>query len=549
MKRLTAISLCGAFAAVAFAQHDPTSVWPQWKGNNSKSASVAAPGPATDLEWILELPADPNDPNSDPVIPSPGGITLDGEGNLYWVAMDDSGTMVYKASPAGTIVAQSINFGAGVGSYGGIAIGATEVFFCNSPAVSDTRIHVLDKTTLTLNRTLEPPEFAANGARFRGTPLIGQVPGNDGNVNLYLHDRDGNLMYAVDSVTGAVEWSYALLTGSCCFDQVGPTWVRNDGRQAVAYFANDTVGAGVVIADNGDGTFDVLWELGAPFSFNWWGSGVLSQDGDNIYVTTFNDNNQPPLWSVATADGSELASVPGFRGQGPKMELNFFGRPTVVDNRIYCGGGFGVVAAFEDQDPNLVLIWKYQDLDPNDPNLVVDQDEFTGIASAENPCTGDAYIYALSQGNAFLDPNNPDPNNPVVPGSDGNPTFVVLRDDGASFTTLLNSNDVGLDFRRGLEQLPTEAATLFGAGPVVAADGSVYFAVGNAFSPGVQPSAIFKFSPACTGDADGDGDVDLDDLTLLLQNFGTGPCGDIDGNGGVDLDDLTLLLQNFGCTT
>jgi hypothetical protein len=54
----------------------------------------------------------------------------------------------------------------------------------------------------------------------------------------------------------------------------------------------------------------------------------------------------------------------------------------------------------------------------------------------------------------------------------------------------------------------------------------------------------------CIGDIDGSGAVDLDDLTLLLQDFGSGGApgqvrGDIDCNGSVDLDDLTLLLQNF----
>jgi hypothetical protein len=53
-------------------------------------------------------------------------------------------------------------------------------------------------------------------------------------------------------------------------------------------------------------------------------------------------------------------------------------------------------------------------------------------------------------------------------------------------------------------------------------------------------------------DLDGDGDIDLDDLTLLLQAFqGDGvpsPGGDVDGDNDTDLDDLTTLLQQFGGT-
>jgi hypothetical protein len=51
----------------------------------------------------------------------------------------------------------------------------------------------------------------------------------------------------------------------------------------------------------------------------------------------------------------------------------------------------------------------------------------------------------------------------------------------------------------------------------------------------------------CTGDVDGDGDVDLDDLLLVLGSFEAGPGGDADGDGDTDLDDLLLVLGNFGC--
>jgi len=57
----------------------------------------------------------------------------------------------------------------------------------------------------------------------------------------------------------------------------------------------------------------------------------------------------------------------------------------------------------------------------------------------------------------------------------------------------------------------------------------------------------------CTGDVNGDHQVDLNDLTILLGSFGipsgaTLDDGDLEGDGDVDLGDLTILLSNFGST-
>ena len=55
------------------------------------------------------------------------------------------------------------------------------------------------------------------------------------------------------------------------------------------------------------------------------------------------------------------------------------------------------------------------------------------------------------------------------------------------------------------------------------------------------------------GDVDGDGDVDLSDLALLLAVYGTcegdpgyDPAADFDGNGCIDLSDLATLLAHYG---
>ena len=57
------------------------------------------------------------------------------------------------------------------------------------------------------------------------------------------------------------------------------------------------------------------------------------------------------------------------------------------------------------------------------------------------------------------------------------------------------------------------------------------------------------------GDANGDGRVDVNDLTIVLSNFGQTGCawsrGCMDGDptGTVDINDLTIVLSNFGATS
>ena len=48
------------------------------------------------------------------------------------------------------------------------------------------------------------------------------------------------------------------------------------------------------------------------------------------------------------------------------------------------------------------------------------------------------------------------------------------------------------------------------------------------------------------GDTDGDGDVDIDDLNAVRNNFGGMGAGDTDGDGDVDIDDLNNVRNNFG---
>jgi hypothetical protein len=58
-------------------------------------------------------------------------------------------------------------------------------------------------------------------------------------------------------------------------------------------------------------------------------------------------------------------------------------------------------------------------------------------------------------------------------------------------------------------------------------------------------------TPPCSGDIDGNGVVNISDLSQLLSNYGTltGATfadGDLDGDGDVDINDLTLMLSAYG---
>ncbi|MFI4854200.1 MAG: hypothetical protein ACIAQF_04365 [Phycisphaerales bacterium JB065] len=56
-----------------------------------------------------------------------------------------------------------------------------------------------------------------------------------------------------------------------------------------------------------------------------------------------------------------------------------------------------------------------------------------------------------------------------------------------------------------------------------------------------------SFASPCTGDVTGDNAVDLQDLNLVLANFGTDSLsGDATLDGEVDLEDLNIVLASFG---
>ena len=82
----------------------------------------------------------------------------------------------------------------------------------------------------------------------------------------------------------------------------------------------------------------------------------------------------------------------------------------------------------------------------------------------------------------------------------------------------------------------------------------VAFVQANGNYPGgseIYQAAQLRWTQILPTDAQGDGDVDLSDLAIVLANFGTQEGatqsqGDSDGDGDIDLQDLATLLADFG---
>lgn len=54
------------------------------------------------------------------------------------------------------------------------------------------------------------------------------------------------------------------------------------------------------------------------------------------------------------------------------------------------------------------------------------------------------------------------------------------------------------------------------------------------------------FWKECTGDLDGSGQINLEDLAILLASFGEDNGGDVNGDGQTTLQDLAIVMGNFG---
>lgn len=152
-----------------------------------------------------------------------------------------------------------------------------------------------------------------------------------------------------------------------------------------------------------------------------------------------------------------------------------------------------------------------------------------------------------------------------IPGTGIRPTFELTFDVLNLDVQLQNDHEIVLAIeavipstsngRFGVMETIESGSGDWGYSDVFPPPGGVDLAAGpwTMHSGRVSFEVIGQLTTPCAGDVNGDNQVDLGDLAVLLSHFGTASGatladGDLDGDGDVELDDLASLLSQFGST-
>jgi len=140
---------------------------------------------------------------------------------------------------------------------------------------------------------------------------------------------------------------------------------------------------------------------------------------------------------------------------------------------------------------------------------------------------------------------------------DGDTALIGARDDDHAGGTNAGSASVyarsGDVWARQVTLIASDAAAedRFGLSVALDVDTAIIGAAGHDHAGGTDAGSAYVFSriAGLAGDLDGDGNVDLNDLAILLASYGVDAGGDIDGDGDTDLADLAILLIHYGQQT
>ncbi len=204
-------------------------------------------------------------------------------------------------------------------------------------------------------------------------------------------------------------------------------------------------------------------------------------------------------------------------------------------------------AAAMDANGNFVLAWAQWDEMAMGPVSVM-----AGIFDAGGAASGQAFGVAEIDDASMTGVD-------VGVGMDADGDFIVLWQGGYDPSGMYLQEGYGTlyDAVGGVAEAEIPLTPPAASAPSVAMDANGDFAVAWSEYDGDDMAwnlVVQKFDgpgpDAVPGDADLDGDVDLDDFAILKVSFGQNPLtdgrADFDRDGDVDLDDFALLKNNFG---
>lgn len=529
-------ALVGVFFAAtpAFAQLSATSWWPKYQRDGQNSGTVPLFSYATDVHvvWATRLSA--------PIVT---------ENHASPVFSPDN-SRIYVGGPASKLSA--INSADGAIAWQ-ITLGDGSGAIFQSPAI------------------------AANGAIYVGS-WDSQTP------------YDGFAKIRDDGATAAIVWSFPLRRALA-----SPT-ILPSGLIILAGQHTTDGWRMFAIRDNG-ADYSVVWSAGLlanstdPNSTGrFGGTPAISADGDEVLAGS--DQNRT-FWQISAADGVEKARI--------AMNGYCFAAPATIatDGRIFIGEGQNFSAPNDTTEGRLHVFARGTDgIAARVEALALGNGHLNGGAVLRELGGGHLRAYVAANGNGKpnakliavdFDPARGalDPPQPMLKklwettlGASAfcYPAPVLLRD--ATIYTIGPVNHT-LYAIRDIEAVPPAADGTGGAAargatvwsldlstisrvsgwtavnqrgpqtPIVGPDGAIYWNAPDGY--------LYALRGWSTGDLDGDGDVDADDLALLTA-AATDPTdfelrfpevelsvvGDVNGDGAIDAADATRLGQLLG---
>ncbi len=355
-------------------------------------------------------------------------------------------------------------------------------------------------------------------------------------------DNAGHWYWTAD--TGLVP-----IGGAAPFAYGGQTGVSSDASVISGSFVNPDTGLGELgIYDLGTGLWTVLGSLGASSGDSAASAWGMSGDGNHIVGLG---------WiNAGSAHAIQWTNGLGVNDLGSTVA----GRSSRANAVNHDGS---VVVGWQDGETGFrqgaVWINGVQTLIFNDDGM--EMGEASSVSADGQWVTGSTNGQAAWRYNTvteqfeYIDP---------VAGSFFNPRAagVAISDDGKTIVGFVSPfgppfNRVGYIWREGIG---TELLNDYFAAEGVVADAGFSFIspftmsgdgrtiAGWGLGNGIEAFVVtLPGSVDCPADVDGNESVDLDDLNIVLTNFGQSTSnGDTDGNGIVDLDDLNAVLTAFG---